>query len=74
MESSKRWFDYVHNHVVRAMMNGALGQEVINGTWNQGDVITKSINYTIPVPTAQGPDLVGTTAILLSWFINRAHH
>ncbi len=50
--------DYVHHHVVRAMMNGATGQEVINGTWNQGNVITKSMNYTIPVPTGGGPDMI----------------
>ncbi|MBE0570087.1 MAG: T9SS type A sorting domain-containing protein, partial [Ignavibacteriaceae bacterium] len=50
--------DYVHHHVVRAMMNGASGQEVINGTWNQGDVITKSMNYTVPVPTGGGPDMI----------------
>lgn len=50
--------NYVHNHVVRAMMNGALGQEVINGVWDQGTIINKSMNYTIPVPSGSGPDLV----------------
>ena len=50
--------NYVHHHVVRAMMNGASGQEVINGTWNQGDVITKTVNYTVPVPGGPGPDIV----------------
>jgi len=49
--------NYVHEHVVRAMMNTAPGQEIINGTWNQNDVITKSMNYTIPVPTV-GPDII----------------
>jgi hypothetical protein len=50
--------NYVHHHVARAMMNGAPGQEVINGTWNQGDVITKSMNYTVPVPGGPGPDII----------------
>jgi hypothetical protein len=50
--------DYVHHHVARAMMNGASGQEVINGAWNQNDVITKSVNYTVPVPGGSGPDII----------------
>ena len=50
--------NYVHHHVVRAMMNGALGEEVINGTWNQNDVITKTVNYTVPIPGGPGPDIV----------------
>jgi len=50
--------NYVHHHVVRAMMNGAPGQEVINGTWNQGNVITKTMNYTVPVPGGPGPDII----------------
>jgi len=50
--------NYVHHHVVRAMMNGALGEEVVNGAWNQSDVITKSVNYTVPVPTGGGPDMI----------------
>jgi len=50
--------NYVHHHVARAMMNGASGQEIINGTWNQGDVITKSVNYTVPVPGGSGPDII----------------
>jgi hypothetical protein len=50
--------DYVHKHLVRAMMNGALGQEVVNGTWNQNEVISKSINYTVPTPTTAVPDMV----------------
>jgi len=50
--------NYVHKHVARAMMNGVLGEEVINGTWNQNDVITKIVNYTIPVPGGPGPDII----------------
>ncbi len=38
--------NYVHNHVVRAMINGSTGEE-LNGVnpWNQGQTITK--NYSI---------------------------
>lgn len=41
--------NYVHNHVVRAMINGATG-DVLNGVnpWNQGETITKNIQYTVP--------------------------
>jgi len=50
--------NYVHNHVVRDMMNGALGQEIVSGTWNQNDVITKTVNRTVPLPGGTGPDMV----------------
>ena len=50
--------NYVHHHVARAMMNGASGQEVINGAWNQGNVITKTVNYTVPIPGGPGPDII----------------
>lgn len=50
--------DYVHNHLVRDMMNGALGEEIVNGTWNQNEIITKTVNRTVPVPTGSAPDMV----------------
>jgi len=50
--------NYVHNHVVRDMMNGALGEEIIDGAWNESDVITKTFNRTIPHPGGSGPDMV----------------
>ncbi len=50
--------NYVHDWTVRDMMNGALGEEVINGTWNQGQLINKTVNYTVPVPSGGGPDIV----------------
>ena len=40
--------DYVHNRVVRSMMNGALGEEVITGPWASGQVINKTFSYNIP--------------------------
>jgi len=40
--------DYVHRHVVRAMMNGALGEEIIDGTWNKDEVINKTFSYSVP--------------------------
>jgi len=50
--------NYVHKHVVRDMMNGTTGEEIINGTWNANQVITKTLNRTIPHPGGSGPDLV----------------
>ena len=35
--------NYVHEHVVRDMMNGPPGEEIINGTWNTNQVITKTL-------------------------------
>lgn len=41
--------DYVHSHVVRAMINGALGENInTNTTWNAGETISKTIQYTVP--------------------------
>jgi hypothetical protein len=34
--------NYVHKHVARSMVNGALGEELSTGTWLQGTVRTKS--------------------------------
>lgn len=40
---------YDHDHVVKAMINGDLGEALnTGGTWNQGQVITKTLNYTVP--------------------------
>ncbi len=41
--------NYVHNHVVRSMINGATG-EALNGAnpWNSGQTISKSIQWTVP--------------------------
>ncbi|MGH2575519.1 MAG: Omp28-related outer membrane protein, partial [Ignavibacteria bacterium] len=40
--------NYVHKHVVRDMVNGPTG-ELLNsgGTWNQGQTITRNLNYTV---------------------------
>jgi len=50
--------DYVHYWLVRDMMNGAAGEELVNGAWNQGQLITKNFSYTVPVPAAPAPDFV----------------
>ena len=53
--------NYVHKHLVRDMdmSTGALGAEIINGTWNANDVITKTVNYVIPTPiNGSVPDMV----------------
>jgi hypothetical protein len=49
--------NYVHKHVVRDMMNGALGEEIVNGNWNQNDIINRTVNRTIPHPGGTGPDI-----------------
>jgi len=42
-------YDYIHQHVCKGMINGDRGDTLFSGgTWNQGDTISKSINYTIP--------------------------
>lgn len=41
--------DYVHNHVVRSMLNGSTGEDLNGGNpWNQGDIIQKTVMATIP--------------------------
>jgi hypothetical protein len=41
--------DYVHNHVVRAILNGATGEELNGGNpWNIGETISKPVQYTVP--------------------------
>lgn len=41
--------DYNHSHVVRAMINGYLGELVNTGsTWAQGTTFTKEFSYTVP--------------------------
>jgi hypothetical protein len=40
--------DYVHDHVVRAMINGATGELLTNTSWERGQTISKSYKYQIP--------------------------
>lgn len=40
---------YVHEHVVKGMINGDMGTPVItSGHWATDETVTKSINYTVP--------------------------
>ena len=42
--------NWVHYWVVRAMMNGAPGEELNTGsTWNMGETISKTISYNVPL-------------------------
>lgn len=50
--------NYVHKHIVRDMMNGALGEVITNGAWNAGTIINKTFSRTIPHPGGTGPDMV----------------
>jgi hypothetical protein len=41
--------NWVHYWVVRAMINGASGEDVnTDSTWNTGDMISKTVSYTVP--------------------------
>ncbi|MEO8666613.1 MAG: Omp28-related outer membrane protein [Ignavibacteria bacterium] len=49
--------NYVHGHVVKSMMNGSLGEPIHSGTWNTGQIVTKTINYVLPdAPQVANPD------------------
>ena len=51
--------NYVHKHLVRDLMNGALGEEIINGNWNANEVITKTVSHVVPTPlNTSVPDMV----------------
>ncbi len=50
--------DFVHEWVVRSIMNGSTGDPVSSGTWNQGQTITRNISYTVPTPPAPAPDII----------------
>jgi len=39
---------YVHDHVVRAMVNGVTGEILTDNKWDQGQILSKQIRYTIP--------------------------
>jgi len=40
--------NWVHYWVVRVMVNGASGEALTSGSWNNGNSITKNISYNIP--------------------------
>lgn len=41
--------NWIHEWVVRAMINGASGENVNSGsTWNNGEMISKTVSYTVP--------------------------
>ena len=39
--------NYVHKWITRNMVNGSLGENLNTGTWNQDQVITKTLNTTL---------------------------
>jgi len=41
--------NYIHNHVVKSMINGDLGELINSGSWIAGQQITKNLYYNIPV-------------------------
>ncbi len=50
--------NYVHDWLVRDMMNGALGEVMNSGAWNVNQTIRKTVRYTVPAPHAPAPDIV----------------
>lgn len=50
--------NYVHEWLVREIINGVNGEMVINGTWNANETITKTLTHTVAVPQSPAPDIV----------------
>lgn len=49
--------NYVHMNTVKSMINGDLGDLVSSGTWSNGQLKTKSLNYILPnSPQVVNPD------------------
>ena len=49
--------NYVHEDVVKSMMNGDLGELVRSGSWTTGTPVVKTINYSVPVsPQIANPE------------------
>ena len=40
---------YEHDHVVKSMMNGDIGELVNSGSWTTGTEVIRNINYVVPV-------------------------
>ncbi|MBK9333511.1 MAG: Omp28-related outer membrane protein [Ignavibacteria bacterium] len=49
--------NYIHNHVVKSMINGDHGELINSGTWTSGQEIIGKYNYVIPVsPQVDNPE------------------
>ncbi len=49
--------NYIHDHVVKSMLNGDLGEMINSGNWTTGQQITRNINYVLPeTPQVANPD------------------
>lgn len=58
--------NYVHKHVVRNMVNGALGEQLSTGTWTSGTVKSKTWNYSVPANYVATNCEVGVFAYFVS--------
>ena len=48
---------YEHDHIVKSMMNGDIGELIHSGNWTAGQQETRSINYVLPAnPQVVNPD------------------
>jgi Outer membrane protein Omp28/Secretion system C-terminal sorting domain len=41
--------NYVHDHVVKSMINGDLGELIHSGSWSTGQQVNRNLNYTVPL-------------------------
>lgn len=39
---------YIHNHAVKSMMNGDLGELIHSGAWNTGEEVIRNVSYVLP--------------------------
>ncbi|MBL8008523.1 MAG: Omp28-related outer membrane protein [Ignavibacteria bacterium] len=60
--------NYIHYNIVKSMINGDLGEIVNSGNWTTGQMITKSINYTVP----NSPQVVNPENCELNIFVYKS--
>lgn len=58
--------NYVHDWTVRSMINGDIGEVLVNGAWNQGEELFASITYTVPDQSDPAPAIVPDSCRLVA--------
>lgn len=56
---------YEHDHVVKSMLNGDMGELINSGTWTNGTVVTRTLNYVLPA----APQMVDANNSSLNLFV-----
>lgn len=62
--------NYVHNYLVRDMVNGATGESFSTGTWASGTTKTKTWNYTLPSTWVDTNVFIGIFAYFYTGSLN----